>query len=189
LPPPGAALRGAYVYDSESGLYYCSARSYDPATRQWISKDPEKADGEESAYQYCAGEPVSRSDSSATYWCAAYHAWSHLGIRAAVYVRWYYTGYFIEDVSLSPVYFTEPWCLSTHVSRWGYYYEWNYAWAWYHRGFTRYAGNYEVHWSYKWYISLSPDLIGFSSHGAVGGWVYIHNNYAWFTDGSWAIFT
>jgi RHS repeat-associated protein len=48
-----------YAYDSESGLYYCSARSYDPATRQWISKDPEKADGEESAYQYCGEEPAS----------------------------------------------------------------------------------------------------------------------------------
>jgi hypothetical protein len=26
--------------------------------RQWISKDPQKADGEESAYQYCGGDPM-----------------------------------------------------------------------------------------------------------------------------------
>jgi len=30
----------AYLYNSESGLYYCSARYYDPATRQWTTGDP-----------------------------------------------------------------------------------------------------------------------------------------------------
>jgi RHS repeat-associated protein len=52
----------SYCWDVESGLYYCSARSYDPATRQWISKDPEGGDGEESAYQYCGGNPVAGID-------------------------------------------------------------------------------------------------------------------------------
>jgi len=52
----------SYCYDSESALYYCSARSYDPATRQWISSDPAEADGEESAFQYCGGEPVGGVD-------------------------------------------------------------------------------------------------------------------------------
>jgi RHS repeat-associated protein len=51
-----------YAYDSESGLYYCSARCYDPYTRQWTTKDSAKADGEESAYQYCGGNPVSFVD-------------------------------------------------------------------------------------------------------------------------------
>jgi len=51
-----------YVYDSESGLYYLSARSYDPATAQFISPDLAKADGEESAYQYCGGDPIGRTD-------------------------------------------------------------------------------------------------------------------------------
>lgn len=51
-----------YAYDAESGLYYCSARYYDPATRQWTSGDPAKADGEESAYQYCSGDPVGATD-------------------------------------------------------------------------------------------------------------------------------
>jgi RHS repeat-associated protein len=51
-----------YAYDVESGLYYCSARYYDPVTRQFLSKDEAKADGEESAYQYCGGEPVGQLD-------------------------------------------------------------------------------------------------------------------------------
>jgi RHS repeat-associated protein len=53
-----------YVYDDESGLYYCSARYYDPITCQFISKDPARADGEESAYQYCGGDPVGKVDST-----------------------------------------------------------------------------------------------------------------------------
>jgi RHS repeat-associated protein len=56
----------SYVYDSESGLYYLSARSYDPATAQFISPDLAKADGEESAYQYCGGEPVGNVDPTGT---------------------------------------------------------------------------------------------------------------------------
>jgi len=53
-----------YAYDEESSLYYCSARHYDPYTRQFLSKDPVNADGEESAYQYCGGEPVGNWDPS-----------------------------------------------------------------------------------------------------------------------------
>ena len=59
------ALRYAdYVYDPESGLYYCSARYYDPVTRQWTTADSAKADGEESPYQYCSGHPTDQSDPS-----------------------------------------------------------------------------------------------------------------------------
>ncbi len=54
----------SYAWDHESQLYYCSARYYDPATRQWTTADPAKADGEESAYQYCGGEPVGSTDPS-----------------------------------------------------------------------------------------------------------------------------
>ncbi len=66
-----------YAYDEESGFYYCSARYYDPATRQWTSVDPAKADGEESAYQYCGGDPVGQVDPSGNlsrYASKAYHA-------------------------------------------------------------------------------------------------------------------
>jgi RHS repeat-associated protein len=52
----------SYAYDAESGLYYCSARYYAPATRQFTTADPAKADGEQSAYQYCAGDPVGNVD-------------------------------------------------------------------------------------------------------------------------------
>jgi len=53
-----------YVWDQESKTYYCSARQYDPVTMQFLSKDPAKADGEESAYQYCGGDPVNNVDPS-----------------------------------------------------------------------------------------------------------------------------
>ncbi|MCL4367723.1 MAG: cell wall-binding repeat-containing protein [Actinobacteria bacterium] len=52
----------AYCYDTESGLYYLSARHYDPKTRQFLSKDVTRNDGEESAYQYAAGNPVRFTD-------------------------------------------------------------------------------------------------------------------------------
>jgi RHS repeat-associated protein len=51
-----------YCWDAESGLYYLSARSYDPVTRQFISKDLARSDGEESAYFYCEGAPVTERD-------------------------------------------------------------------------------------------------------------------------------
>lgn len=62
---PRQVLRYAgYVFDEESGLYYCSARTYDPSTMQFLQKDPAKADGEDSEYQYCTGDPVGGSDPS-----------------------------------------------------------------------------------------------------------------------------
>ena len=53
-----------YVWDSETGLYYCSQRYYDPSTAAFISKDPIKSGGEKSAYGYCAGDPVNGVDPS-----------------------------------------------------------------------------------------------------------------------------
>jgi RHS repeat-associated protein len=43
---------------------YCSQRYYDPATASFITKDPAKADGKGSAYQYCGGDPVGQVDPS-----------------------------------------------------------------------------------------------------------------------------
>ena len=54
----------SYAHDAESGLYYCSARYYDPGTRQWTTADSAKADGEESAYEYCNGKPINHQDPS-----------------------------------------------------------------------------------------------------------------------------
>ena len=78
-----------YVYDPESDLYYCSARYYDPATRQWTTADPAKADGEESAYQYCDGNPVTEVDPTGgevaggggTSWTARSMFWSFVAKR------------------------------------------------------------------------------------------------------------
>jgi RHS repeat-associated protein len=53
-----------YCYDQESGMYYLSARHYDPETRQFLSKDLSRNDGEQSAYQYCLGNPVGNVDPS-----------------------------------------------------------------------------------------------------------------------------
>jgi RHS repeat-associated protein len=54
----------SYCFDSESGMYYLSSRHYDPATRQFLSKDLSRNDGEQSAYQYCGGNPVKYVDPS-----------------------------------------------------------------------------------------------------------------------------
>ncbi|MBE0416221.1 MAG: RHS repeat-associated core domain-containing protein [Coriobacteriia bacterium] len=51
-----------YAYDAHSATYYLSARHYDPATMRFLTKDSARDDGEESAYQYCAGDPVGRVD-------------------------------------------------------------------------------------------------------------------------------
>ncbi|MCL2504332.1 MAG: phage tail tip lysozyme [Coriobacteriia bacterium] len=51
-----------YVWDAESKTYYCSARNYDPTTMQFLSKDPAKSNGEESAFQYCGGDPANNYD-------------------------------------------------------------------------------------------------------------------------------
>ncbi len=68
-----------YCYDSESGMYYLSARHYDPATRQFLSKDLSRNDGEQSAYQYCLGNPVKYVDPT------GYGAWDILGMyRTAI---------------------------------------------------------------------------------------------------------
>jgi RHS repeat-associated protein len=53
-----------YAWDAESSLYYCSARYYDPATMQFLTKDIAEADAEESPYQYCGGDPVGTVDPS-----------------------------------------------------------------------------------------------------------------------------
>jgi RHS repeat-associated protein len=60
-----------YTYDAHSATYYLSQRHYDPATMRFLTKDPARDDGEESAYQYCAGDPVGKVDPTGE---AAVHA-------------------------------------------------------------------------------------------------------------------
>ena len=76
----------AYTYDTWSGTYYLQARHYDPVTKQFLTKDPAEADGEESAYQYCAGDPVNQDDPDGEFaqvlWGAAGGAAWYAGERA-----------------------------------------------------------------------------------------------------------
>lgn len=51
-----------YVYDCESGLYYCSARYYDPSTCQFISGDPSGIAGGFNSAGYADANPVSAVD-------------------------------------------------------------------------------------------------------------------------------
>lgn len=77
-----------YVYDADigtsaCGTYYLSARQYDPMTRQFLSRDPLKADGEESSYQYCGGEPASSVDPSGCH--SVTYTWRITNIRFVAY--------------------------------------------------------------------------------------------------------
>ena len=51
-----------YVWDAESALYCLGQRYYDPAVATFISRDPDKSDGEASLFRYCADDPVSNTD-------------------------------------------------------------------------------------------------------------------------------
>jgi len=52
----------SYAYEAHSATYYLAARHYDPASARFLTKDPARDDGEESAYQYCGGDPVGKVD-------------------------------------------------------------------------------------------------------------------------------
>jgi RHS repeat-associated protein len=84
----------SYCYDAESGLYYLSARHYDPMTYQFLSRDPAKADGEASAYQYCEGNPAQGTDpaglSTATFYTsqACSRAGNSFTATATIKVSW-----------------------------------------------------------------------------------------------------
>ena len=77
-----------YLFDSETGLYYCSQRYYDPATASFISRDPAKADGEKSLYMYCGGEPVGSTDVNGLWgmnghWGLTYEAARRVGFSSS----------------------------------------------------------------------------------------------------------
>ena len=93
-----------YVYDSESGLYYCSARYYDPATRQFTTADSAKADGEESAYQYCADNPVQNTDPSGLHYNSREYSvgwYGKGGLSFDISVSWDWNGTTISDLYMA----------------------------------------------------------------------------------------
>lgn len=81
-----------YVFDDGSGLYYCSQRYYDPATFAFLTKDPLRSDGEQSAYQYCGGDPVDKIDPSGLV-TGVEEAWAVYAIFAVctATIAWYLT--------------------------------------------------------------------------------------------------
>jgi RHS repeat-associated protein len=78
-----------YCYDAESSTYYLSARQYDPATMQFMTKDPARADGEESAYQYCGGDPVGKVDLSGLHARKAGLRRTHSHFLPGLYLAWW----------------------------------------------------------------------------------------------------
>ena len=58
----------SYFYDSETGLYYCQSRYYDPALGRFINADAYASTGQGfigcNMFAYCVNDPVSNSDPS-----------------------------------------------------------------------------------------------------------------------------
>ena len=79
-----------YVFDTHSGLYYCSQRYYDPQTMQFLTKDPARADGEESAYQYCGGDPVGKVDPTGLWTLDKLYSWydKYLPVLGRIWKAW-----------------------------------------------------------------------------------------------------
>ena len=67
-----------YYYDSESGLYYISARYYDPCSKRIINSDNSMLSSaspetlfDKNYFAYCDNNPVSRTDGSGEFWHVA----------------------------------------------------------------------------------------------------------------------
>ena len=49
-------------FDKETGLYYFGRRYYDPATGQWLNREPLGEDESLNLYAYCGNDPINRVD-------------------------------------------------------------------------------------------------------------------------------
>ena len=71
-----------YVYDTDTQLYYCQSRYYDPATGRFLNADDVTLLGTNgdfaslNLFAYCGNNPVLRQDSGGQWW--------HLAVGAAV---------------------------------------------------------------------------------------------------------
>ena len=63
---PNIGWAGQYR-DTETGLAYLRARYYDPATAQFLTRDP-MAESTREAYGYVGGNPLNRTDPSGLFW-------------------------------------------------------------------------------------------------------------------------
>ncbi len=64
-----------YYYDSETGLYYISARYYDPIVKRMLNSDDEllsavspQALTDKNYFAYCDNNPVTRADGEGSFW-------------------------------------------------------------------------------------------------------------------------
>ena len=60
-------LYRGYVYDKETGFYYCNSRYYDPETGRWLNADgliDNRGLNTQNMFQYCGNNPVMYADSS-----------------------------------------------------------------------------------------------------------------------------
>ena len=61
-----------YVYDTESQLYYCQSRYYDPATGRFINADTFASTGQgilgNNMFAYCGNNPITRVDNNGQYY-------------------------------------------------------------------------------------------------------------------------
>ena len=67
-----------YVYDEESGWYYCQSRYYDPEVGRFLNADALLSTGQGvlgyNMYAYCGNNPVCRADSTGSSW-KGFWAW------------------------------------------------------------------------------------------------------------------
>jgi len=68
-----------YIYDEETGLYYCNSRYYDPSVGRFINADnealatttPEVPHWDKNLYAYCDNNPMMRMDETGEVWSLA----------------------------------------------------------------------------------------------------------------------
>ena len=81
-------LYKGYVYDQETGLYYCHSRYYNPKVGRWISiddvsyLDPESIGGM-NLYAYCGNNPVMYTDPSGNFSLPNWAKWLIGGVTFA----------------------------------------------------------------------------------------------------------
>ena len=58
----GYNARWGYKLDTETGLYYCQHRYYDPANGRWVTRDPIDVWGGVNVYAYCGSNGITWQD-------------------------------------------------------------------------------------------------------------------------------
>lgn len=61
-PYLGRGAQAGYYRDSETGLYLCTNRFYDPVNARFLNRDPIGYAGGMNLYAYCGGNPIGRLD-------------------------------------------------------------------------------------------------------------------------------